>query len=32
MPFWAWILIGLAAVLLVIFVITINSYPEDNSF
>lgn len=32
MPFWAWILLVLGAILLVIFVITIKAYPEDNSF
>ncbi|QDU67508.1 hypothetical protein Pla86_25920 [Planctomycetes bacterium Pla86] len=32
MPFWAWILLGLAAVLLVIIVVTIKCYPQDNSF
>jgi hypothetical protein len=32
MPYWGWILLGLGAVLLVIFVITIKAYPEDNSF
>lgn len=32
MPYWAWIAIVLGAVLLVIVVITIKAYPQDNSF
>jgi hypothetical protein len=32
MPFWAWISIVLGVVFLVLFVITIKNYPDDNSF
>jgi hypothetical protein len=31
-PFWGWILLGLGAALLVLFVVTIRAYPDDNSF
>ena len=31
-PLWAWLLIGGAAVLLVLVVLAIRGYPEDGSF
>jgi hypothetical protein len=32
MPLWAWIAVGLGAVLLVALVLAIWAYPRDNSF
>lgn len=32
MPLWAWILVGLAAVGLLVVVLAIWAYPRDNSF
>jgi hypothetical protein len=32
MPLWAWIALALGALFLVFVVITIQHYPDDNSF
>jgi len=32
LPVWAWIAIVLGAIFLVVFVLAIWAYPDDNSF
>ena len=32
LPVWAWIALGLGVVALIVFVVVIWAYPQDNSF